>query len=313
MSERSTATPAASTGTGMIDAYQVPTRTGRTFATVVPYLFLAPAVALVAALLLWPFVRTLTLSFTDSSGASGGAFVGLENYTRLFEDPILTDAVVNTLLWVAGTLVLPVGIGMLIAVLSLDLGRAAILRLPFLIPYALSGTAIGVMWEFMLRGNGAINSTLEELGLERFTESWLLQPPLNTWSMIVASTWQSVGVCVLLFLIGLQVIPRDPIEAARLDGAEGWRLFRDITFPLLRPMTIVVVGISLVNSLKTFDIIWVMTQGGPYRSSETLAVTMYRETFLLFRHGYGSAIAVLLSATVLVVSWIYLSRTLRDT
>jgi len=312
MSKRSTAAPAASTGTGTAEAYQVPTRTGRTFAAVVPYLFLAPAVALVAALLLWPFVRTLTLSFTDSSGASGGAYVGLENYTRLFDDPILTDAVVNTLLWVAGTLVLPVGIGMLIAVLSLDLGRAAMLRLPFLIPYALSGTAIGVMWEFMLRGNGAINSTLEELGLERFTESWLLQPPLNTWSMIVASTWQSVGVCVLLFLIGLQVIPRDPIEAARLDGAEGWRLFRDITFPLLRPMTIVVVGISLVNSLKTFDIIWVMTQGGPYRSSETLAVTMYRETFLLFRHGYGSAIAVLLSVTVLVVSWIYLSRTLRD-
>jgi multiple sugar transport system permease protein len=136
---------------------------------------------------------------------------------------------------------------------------------------------------------------------------------MNTWAMIVASTWQSVGVCVLLFLIGLLVIPHDPIEAARLDGAEGWRLFRDMTFPLLRPMTIVVVGISLVNSLKTFDVIWVMTQGGPYRSSETLAVTMYRETFLLFRHGYGSAIAVLLSAIVLAVSWIYLSRTLRGT
>ncbi len=131
--------------------------------------------------------------------------------------------------------------------------------------------------------------------------------------MIVAATWQGVGVSVLLFLIGLQVIPRDPLEAARLDGAEGWRLFRDITLPLLRPMTIVVVGISLVNSLKTFDIIWVMTQGGPARTSETLAVTMYRETFLLFRHGYGSAIAVVLSAIVVGASWLYLSRTLRTT
>ena len=278
---------------------------------VVPYLFLAPALLLVAVLLLWPFTRTVILSFTDSSGASGGSFVGFDNYTRLASDPILGDAMVNTLLWVIGTLVLPVGIGLLVAVVSFDLERASFARLPFLIPYAVSGTAIGVMWEFMLRGNGAINSSLEALGLESFVESWLLRPPLNTWSMIVASTWQSVGVCVLLFLIGLQVIPRDPVEAARLDGAEGWRLFRDITFPLLRPMTIVVVGISLVNSLKTFDIIWVMTQGGPYRSSETLAVTMYRETFLLFRHGYGSAIAVLLSVIVLTVSWIYLSRTLR--
>lgn len=310
MSGRSDAAPVRDTGAA--DTYRRPAGMTRSFSRAVPYLFLAPALVLVGALLLWPFTRTLVLSFTDSSGASGGSFVGIDNYTRLATDPILTDALINTLFWVIGTLVLPVGIGLLVAVVSLDLDRASFLRLPFLIPYALSGTAIGVMWEFMLRSNGAINSSLEELGLGQLTESWLLQPPLNTWSMIAASTWQSVGVCVLLFLIGLQVIPRDPLEAARLDGAEGWRLFRDITFPLLRPMTIVVVGISLVNSLKTFDIIWIMTQGGPYRSSETLAVTMYRETFLLFRHGYGSAIAVLLSVIVLAVSWIYLSRTLRS-
>lgn len=309
MSGRSDAAPAHDAG--VADAYRQPARTRRSLDRVVPYAFLAPALLLVGVLLLWPFTRTVVLSFTDSSGASGGSFVGFDNYTRLASDPILGDAMVNTLLWVIGTLVLPVGIGLLVAVVSFDLNRAAVFRLPFLVPYAVSGTAIGVMWEFMLRGNGAINSSLEALGLETLVESWLLRPPLNTWSMIVASTWQSVGVCVLLFLIGLQVIPRDPVEAARLDGAEGWRLFRDITFPLLRPMTIVVVGISLVNSLKTFDIIWIMTQGGPYRSSETLAVTMYRETFLLFRHGYGSAIAVLLSAIVLTVSWIYLSRTLR--
>ena len=116
---------------------------------------------------------------------------------------------------------------------------------------------------------------------------------------------------VLLFLIGLQVIPRDPIEAARLDGAEGFRLFWDHTLPLLRPMMIVVVGISLVNSLKTFDIVWIMTQGGPARSSETLAVTMYRETFLLFHYGYGGAISVILSVFVLAVSMLYLTRTLK--
>ena len=200
----------------------------------------------------------------------------------------------------------------MIAVLSFGLPGAGIYRLPFLLPYALSGTAIGVMWEFMLRSNGALNGVLEAVGLERFEHRWLLETPLNTWSMIMAATWQSVGVSVLLFLVGLQTIPRDPIEAARLDGAEGWRLFKDMTFPLVRPMTIVVVGISLVNSLKTFDIIWVMTQGGPYRSSETLAVMMYRETFLLFHYGYGAAIAVLLSVIVLAVSFFYLSRTLRS-
>ena len=279
---------------------------------VAPILFLLPALLLVTGFLLWPFFRTLFLSFTDYDGSSSPNLVGLDNYQTLFNDRVLGDAMVNTILWVVGTLALPVGIGLLIATVSFNLPHASYYRLPFLIPYALSGTAVGVLWEFMLRRKGAVNSLLDLLGLERFQHSWLLDTPLNTWSMIVASTWQSVGVSVLLFLVGLQTIPPDPVEAARLDGAEGFRLFRDITFPLLRPMTIVVVGISLVNSLKTFDIIWVMTQGGPYRSSETLAVTMYRETFLLFRHGYGSAIAVFLSAIVLAISYFYLSRTLRS-
>ena len=296
-----------------IRSYEERSGVARFVGRATPYLFLLPGLALVTTLLLWPFVRTLSLSFTNSNGTNAPGWVGLDNYDKLLHDRVLSHAMTNTLLWVIGTLILPVGLGLLIAVLSFGLPGASFYRLPFLIPYALSGTAIGVMWEFMLRSNGALNGVLEAVGLERFEHSWLLETPLNTWSMIFASTWQSVGVSVLLFLVGLQTIPRDPIEAARLDGAEGWRLFRDMTFPLVRPMTIVVVGISLVNSLKTFDIIWVMTQGGPYRSSETLAVMMYRETFLLFNMGYGSAIAVLLSAIVLAVSWIYLSRTLRST
>ncbi len=277
-----------------------------------PYAFMLPALVLVAGLLLWPFARTFWLSFTDFKGIGAASFIGLQNYRDLLHDPQFSQSFKNTILWVVGTLLLPVGLGLLIAVMSFELRGGGVYRLPFLIPYALSGTAIGVMWEFMLRSKGALNGLLGSMGLERFEHSWLLRPPLNTWSMIFASTWQSTGVSVLLFLIGLQVIPRDPVEAAKLDGAAGWTLFRDITFPLLRPMTIVVVGISLVNSLKTFDIIWVMTQGGPYRSSETLAVTMYRETFLLFRHGYGSAVATVLSVIVLGVSLLYLGRTLRS-
>jgi ABC-type sugar transport system permease subunit len=278
----------------------------------VPYYFLLPAVILVGGLLIWPFLSTAYLSFTEYSGLGGARFVGLENYLSFVQDPILLRSLSNTLLWVIGSLILPVGLGLFVATISFDLKGGAVYRVPFLLPYALSGTAIGVVWEFMLRRDGAINALLEAIGLGRFGQAWLLSPPLNTLSMIVASTWQSMGVAVILFLVGLQTIPREPIEAARIDGAEGWTLFRYITLPLLRPMTIVVVGITLVNSLKTFDIIWVMTQGGPSRSSETLAVTMYRETFLLFKYGYGSAIAVVLSAIVLAVSGLYLRRTLRS-
>lgn len=279
---------------------------------IAPFLFLLPALALVIVFMLWPFLRSSYLSFTEYKGIGTPKWIGLANYRELFRDPILSGAMKNTFYWVVGTLVLPVGLGLLIAVASYDLKGGALYRLPFLMPYALSGTAIATVWQFMLSRDGALNSVLESVGLESLTRSWLLRPPLNTWAMIFASTWQAVGVSVLLFLIGLQVIPKDPIEAARLDGAEGWRLFRDVTFPLLRPMTIVTVGISLVNSLKTFDIIWIMTQGGPYRSSETLAVMMYRQTFVLFQHGYGAAISVVLSAFVLLVSLLYLTRTMRS-
>ncbi len=267
---------------------------------------------MVCAFLIWPFVRTAYLSLTDYGGMGEAGFVGFANYANFVQDPILIRSVGNTLLWLVGSLLLPVGLGLFVAVISFDLGGGALYRIPFLLPYALSGTAIGVVWEFMLRRDGAVNEILGAIGLGSLSQAWLLTPPLNTLSMIVASTWQGMGISVILFLVGLQTIPVEPIEAARIDGAEGWTLFRYITLPLLTPMTVVVVGITLVNSLKTFDIIWVMTQGGPARSSETLAVTMYRETFLLFEYGYGSAVAVVLSVIVLAISWIYLRRQMRS-
>jgi multiple sugar transport system permease protein len=276
------------------------------------YFFLLPAVVLVGAFLILPFLRTFYLSFTDYGGLGEAQFVGLSNYVGMFQDPILLRSFLNTLLWLVGSLLLPVGIGLLVSAVTFNLAGGALYRLPFLLPYALSGAAVGVLWSFMLRGDGAANGMFEAVGLESLTQDWLLQFPLNTLSMIVAHTWQATGVSVVLFLVGLQAIPPEPIEAARIDGAEGLTLFRHITLPLLTPMTVVVIGITLVNSLKTFDIIWVMTQGGPYRSSETLAVTMYRETFLLFRYGSGAAVAVVLSALVLLLSWLYLRRTLRS-
>jgi multiple sugar transport system permease protein len=113
---------------------------------------------------------------------------------------------------------------------------------------------------------------------------------------------------MILFLVGLQTIPPQTLEAAKLDGAQGVRLFWSIIVPQLRPMTIVVVGMSIVNSLKTFDIVWLLTRGGPGTASETLALTMYRETFTLSRYGYGAAVSVVLTIVVLAASWLYLRR-----
>lgn len=269
-------------------------------------LFVSPAVLLVAVLLYAPFLWTVYLSFTDYDGLGQPKWTGLSNYTAFFTDDALWVTVSNTLMWVIGTILLPVGIGLFVAVTTYKSRFGTFMRLPFLIPYAVSGAGVAVVWGFILQPHGALNDFLSLLHLPGGHSSLLLFRPVNTIVMIIAATWQGVGVNALLFLVGLQSIPTAPIEAARLDGANGWTMFRHIIWPLLRPLTAVVVGLSIVASLKTFDVVWVLTEGGPGRSSETLAVTMYRDTFVANEYGYGSAVAVLLTLVAGIASIAYL-------
>ena len=272
--------------------------------------FLAPAVVLVALLIALPFVFTIYRSFFDDNGFTR-SWVGLDNYVAMFTDPAFGQSVLNTLFWVVGTLVLPVGLGLAIGVGTWKLRLGGLARFAVILPYAISGSATAVVWTFMLSTDGGLDTLLRLLGLDPLVSQWLLQWPLNTVMMIIATTWQATGACVILFLVGLQSIPPSTLEAAQLDGASGWRLFWAVTFPQLRPMTIVVVGISIVGSLKVFDQVLLLTNGGPGTASETLALTMYRETFTLSRYGAGAAVAVFLTVVVVAASWAYLRRQLR--
>lgn len=272
--------------------------------------FLGPAIALVGVLLVVPFLVTAYRSFFDDNGLTA-RWVGLRNYADLLNDPDFARSILNTLMWVAGTLLLPVALGLFLAVLTNSVSWGPVARISLIIPYALSGSATALLWGFLLRTDGAVNQALDAVGLGSWQQEWLLHWPLNTISMIVASTWQSVGASLILFLIGLQTIPAETVEAAKLDGAKGLKLFWYVIFPQLRPLTVVVVGISIVNSLKTFDIVWLLTQGGPGTASETLALTMYRQTFTLNRYGYGASVSVVLTLIVIAASWLYLRRELR--
>ncbi|MFG1621952.1 carbohydrate ABC transporter permease [Kribbella sp. NPDC049227] len=272
--------------------------------------FLLPSLALVLLVFYLPVLYTFYLSFTKYNGLGTPEFVGFHNFAEMFSDSAFLGAVRNTAIWVVGTLVLPVGLGLLVAVLAYGFRGSGWFRLPFLVPYALSGVAVGVIWSFMLGSGGALTQALQFLNLPGTELRWLQDSPLNTIVMVIAAAWQGVGVNALLFTVGLQSIPKEPLEAARLDGATGWRLFSHITWPLLRPSTTVVVGLSIVNGLKTFDIVQAMTQGGPARSSETLALTMYRDTFVNSDYGLGSAVAIFLSIVTVGASVIYLRRQL---
>ncbi|WUQ24946.1 sugar ABC transporter permease [Streptomyces sp. NBC_00236] len=270
--------------------------------------FLAPAVLLVAALLLTPFAVTSYRSLFSDGRVSG--FTWFTNYGLFLSDPVLAKSMGNTLMWVVGTVALPLVLGLGIAVMTNQSGWSRVARLLVVLPYAISGSAVAVVWNFILTTDGAANQALRALGLGSFAQGWLLEWPGNTLVMIVANTWQSTGVAVILFLVGLQTIPPETLEAASLDGADGLRKFWYVVMPQLRTVSVIVVGSSLVNGLKSFDLIWVLTQGGPGRSSETLAVSMYQETFLALRPGAGAAVAVVLTVIVLLASWLYLRRQL---
>jgi multiple sugar transport system permease protein len=203
--------------------------------------------------------------------------------------------------------VLQVGLGLAVAVVINASYLGELFKRVLYLPSTIAAAASGVLWYFVFNPDqGILNTFLRAVHLGALAHSWLATPPLTTFAMIVASTWQGLGQPLALFLVGLQSLPRDPLEAAQVDGAGRWNQFRHVTLPLLRPMTVVVVGISLINSFKVFDLIWVMTQGGPYRSSETLAVTMYRDAFVGFQLGYGASVAVVLTLVVFVVSIFYI-------
>lgn len=271
---------------------------------------MAPGLALAIIVLHLPVIYTFYLSFTEYNGLGSPRFIGLSNYIKMFGDPVFLVSLGNTLIWVVGSILLPVGLGLLIAYLAYGLKGGAWLRLPFLVPYALSGVAVGVVWSFMLGTDGALTQALRFFDLPGAELRWLQDAPLNTIVMVIASAWHGVGVNALIFTVGLQSIPKEPFEAARLDGATGWKMFQHIVWPLLAPSTTIVVGLAIVNGLKTFDVVQAMTQGGPARASETLALTMFRDTFVNSDYGLGAAVAMFLSLVTVAASAIYLRRQL---
>jgi len=269
--------------------------------------FLGAAALFVGIVLLLPFGWTIIRSFFGT-GVEG--FVGFDNYVEMFQDPNIQLSLLNTFIWAIGALLLPVVFGLGIAVLTSAMRLGAVARAVVILPYALAGTIVAIIGNIIFTSQGSFNQALAAFGLLSMDEpiQWLLHWPLNVIAAILIASWQSTGVNVVLFMVGLQTIPRETMEAAALDGADGWIRFKDVILPQLRPTTIVVIGLTITNALRAFDVIWVLTQGGPNRTSETLALSMYRESFLLLDPAVGSAIAVILTIIVVACSWIYLRR-----
>lgn len=276
----------------------------------VRYLYIVPALVFILIFSLIPVVITIGISFTDYSGVGSANFIGLENYISAFNDVNFKLAVVNTLVWVFAGLIIPVLLPFCFACLIYNSDYSEAFKRVFYLPNAISGVAIGLIMSTLLSTSG-LPVIFELLGVDKLATNWLNVPYYNTIVMILSGVWAGIGMNMILFLVALGGMDKGPIEAAKIDGALGWTKYKNIIIPMLKPTFIVVILMSVVNSMKTFDSIWVMTQGGPYRTSETIAVMMYKESFINQNMGEGAAIAIILSVICVAISYVYLKKTME--
>lgn len=274
--------------------------------------FLAPAVVYLLAFYAYPMYRNLDLSFRDYTVYSfvhGGApFAGLSNYASIIDDPSFDSALIHTLVFTAVSLVLQFAIGLALAVFFAQNFRlSAPLRALFLVPWLLPLIVSASTWSWMLDTNyGIVNAALHAVGIGPV--DWLTSPTWSLPSVIIANIWIGVPFNLVLLYSGLQGIPRDLYEAASLDGAGPWQRFRRVSWPLLRPVSAITLLLGLVYTLKVFDIIWIMTRGGPANSSATFATWSYQLGFgnMLPEFGLGAAVGNLLVVMALIAGLVYI-------
>lgn len=274
--------------------------------------FLAPVTLYLALFYAYPLYRNLDLSlrnYTVRSFVQGNApFTGLANYRKVFDDPTFGPALTHTVVFTAVCLFFQYAIGLALAVFfNQNFRLSATLRALFLVPWLLPLIVSASTWSWMLNSDsGIVNAALHAVGIGPV--NWLTSPSWSLTSVIIANVWIGVPFNLVVLYSGLQSIPTSLYEAAALGGANAWRRFWHITFPLLRPVSAITLLLGLVYTLKVFDIIWIMTKGGPADSSTTFATWSYRLGFgnLLPAFGPGAAVGNLLVVAALVFGLVYL-------
>ena len=271
-----------------------------------PLLFLPLAVF--AVFVIWPLLDTFYYSFTNWNGFSPDyRFVGLDNFAGVVTDRLFTNATLNTLIWTALAIVLPTAGGLTLALmLDTQVPGANAFKSIFYLPICLAAVVVGQIWIWIYQPDwGLLNAAITAVTGAPPTFAWLAEPETALYSVIVAWSWQQMGLAMVIFLAGLTSIPTYLLEAAEIEGASRGQRIRHVVLGLLRPATVVAVALSVINSLKAFDILFIMTGGGPFHSSDTLAMYMYSESFRKYRIGYGSSISVILFLMTLSVIAVY--------
>jgi multiple sugar transport system permease protein len=268
-------------------------------------LFLSPTLIVFSVFVLFPVVFSFYLSFHEWNMFSGeSAFVGLDNYLRMASDPEFWQVFGNTAVYTVATVPLNMAVALgVAAVLNKKIVGKKILRAAFFTPVIISTVAAAVIWRWVFDPNlGLANFALESLGLPAV--NWMSDPTAAMVSLVIVGTWKTFGVNMILFSAGLAAIPERYYEAARIDGAGRMARFWHITLPLLSPTTLFVLVLSIIGSFQVFDLVYVLTYGGPLGSTKVLVFYLYEHAFRLFDMGYASAVAYVLFAVLFVLTLI---------
>jgi multiple sugar transport system permease protein len=262
------------------------------------FLLIAPFFLLYILFFLFPTIRAIQLSFTDAPLVGKGNFIGLENYQKLLSSKDFWKALRNTGYFVLLTVVPNTAVGLMFGLMVVRLKRLrSIVLSAFFLPNMLTVSVVTLIWQWILDSQfGIINTVLG-------TNYAIFRDP--NWAMVAIAfitIWWTVGFNMLLFIAGLQAIPREYYEAAQIDGATGTQIFWRITWPLLWPVTALVLTLQLIAQFKIFDQIWLLTRGGPFKTTMPMLQLVYQEAFQEFKGGYASAIAMILFLVILVAS-----------
>lgn len=271
-----------------------------------PYLLLAPAVLVLLALSIYPLIYAVKVSFQIGTGA--GLRWSVQNFSRLASDSFFFEALKHTLIYAMAALTCEFLLGLGLAVLlNSGLRGRSFFRAALLVPMMLPPVVVGVVWRLMLNPNfGAINGSLKGAGVNTDALVWTASPKLALFSVIMVDVWQWTPFMFLVLLAGLQAIPQEPYEAALVDGSSRWQTFRHVTLPLLKPAILIALLLRTMDLLRVFDQIFILTEGGPGFSTETISLYIYRAAFRFNDFGYAAAMSFVLLLLTNIISLFYI-------
>lgn len=278
------------------------------------WLMMMPLVLVIAVVIGWPLVDTIRLSFTDARlVGTGGSFVGFENFTHMLSSRNFQRAFGTTLQFSLVSVTAELVIGVLVALLLNQrfYGRT-VLRAMMILPWALPTVVNATLWRLIYNPEyGALNAALAQTGLIDGYRSWLGEPGLAMTALVVADVWKNFPLVALIALAALQSVPSDIRAAAISDGANVWRRFRHVTLPYLVGPLMVALVLRMIEAFKVFDIIWIMTRGGPANSTRTLSILVYQEAFAFQRAGSGASLALIITLCITVLAVLYMQAIRR--